>query len=235
MKTQIDHLVVVAATLSQGVQWCEDTLGITPGPGGEHEKQGTYNRLFKIATPRYPLAYFEIIAINPHADPALRSKNARWFDMDDPVLQKSVAKQPKLLHFAAGTSDIKAARQAWFDQGIDRGTVIHANRRTAKGLLHWQFTLRPDGQRLFQGCLPSLIQWGKPGEADPQRMHPRNTLPRSKVSLERLSISHPTAAKLKAAYAAVGLTEVSVSQGEANIEAVLHTPKGLVTLSSGGV
>jgi hypothetical protein len=235
MKTQIDHLVVVAATLSQGVQWCEDTLGITPGPGGEHEKQGTHNRLFKIATPRYPLAYFEIIAINPHADPALRSKNARWFDMDDPVLQKSVAKQPKLLHFAAGTSDIKAARQAWFDQGIDRGTVIHANRRTAKGLLHWQFTLRPDGQRLFQGCLPSLIQWGKPGEADPQRMHPRNTLPRSKVSLERLSISHPTAAKLKAAYAAVGLTEVSVSQGEANIEAVLHTPKGLVTLSSGGV
>lgn len=235
MKTQIDHLVVVAATLSQGVQWCEDTLGITPGPGGEHEKQGTHNRLFKIATPRYPLAYFEIIAINPHADPALRSKNARWFDMDDPTLQKSVAKQPKLLHFAAGTSDIKAARQAWFDQGIDRGTVIHANRRTAKGLLHWQFTLRPDGQRLFQGCLPSLIQWGKPGEADPQRMHPRNTLPRSKVSLERLSISHPTAAKLKAAYAAVGLTEVSVSQGEANIEAVLHTPKGLVTLSSGGV
>jgi hypothetical protein len=235
MKTQIDHLVVVAATLSQGVQWCEDTLGITPGPGGEHEKQGTHNRLFKIATPRYPLAYFEIIAINPHADPALRSKNARWFDMDDPTLQKSVAKQPKLLHFAAGTSDIKAARQAWFDQGIDRGTVIHANRRTSKGLLHWQFTLRPDGQRLFQGCLPSLIQWGKPGEADPQRMHPRNTLPRSKVSLERLSISHPTAAKLKAAYAAVGLTEVSVSQGEANIEAVLHTPKGLVTLSSGGV
>ena len=235
MRTQIDHLVVVAATLSQGVQWCEDTLGITPGPGGEHEKQGTHNRLFKIATPRYPLAYFEIIAINPHADPALRSKNARWFDMDDPTLQKSVAKQPKFLHFAAGTSDIKAARQAWFDQGIDRGTVIHANRRTAKGLLHWQFTLRPDGQRLFQGCLPSLIQWGKPGEADPQRMHPRNTLPRSKVSLERLSISHPTAAKLKAAYAAVGLTEVSVSQGEANIEAVLHTPKGLVTLSSGGV
>jgi hypothetical protein len=155
--------------------------------------------------------------------------------MDDPVLQKSVAKQPKLLHFAAGTSDIKAARQAWFDQGIDRGTVIHANRRTAKGLLHWQFTLRPDGQRLFQGCLPSLIQWGKPGEADPQRMHPRNTLPRSKVSLERLSVSHPTPAKLQAAYAAVGLSGVAITQGPANVQAVLHTPKGLVTLNSEGI
>ena len=184
MKTQIDHLVVVAATLSQGVQWCEDTLGITPGPGGEHDKQGTHNRLFKIATPAHPMAYFEIIAIHPHADPALRSKNARWFDMDDPALQKSVAVQPRLLHFVAGTTDIAAARQAWFDQGIDRGTTIHANRRTPKGLLHWQFSLRPDGQRLFQGTLPSLIQWGKPGDADPQRLHPRNTLPRSKVSLE---------------------------------------------------
>lgn len=51
MKTQIDHLVVMAASLDQGVQWCEDTLGITPGPGGEHEKYGTHNRLFKIDPP----------------------------------------------------------------------------------------------------------------------------------------------------------------------------------------
>jgi len=235
MKTQIDHLVVVAATLSQGVQWCEDTLGITPGPGGEHDKQGTHNRLFKIATPAHPLAYFEIIAINPHADPALRSKNARWFDMDDPALQKSVAEQPRLLHFVAGTTDITAARQAWFDQGIDRGTTIHANRRTANGLLHWQFSLRPDGQRLFQGTLPSLIQWGKPGDADPQRLHPRNTLPRSKVSLERLNVSHPNASKLQAAYAALGLKEVAITTGPANVQAVLHTPKGLVSLNSEGV
>jgi hypothetical protein len=155
--------------------------------------------------------------------------------MDDPTLQKSVAQQPRLLHFVAGTSDIQAARQAWFDQGIDRGTIIHANRRTPKGLLNWQFSLRPDGQRLFQGTLPSLIQWGKTGDADPQRLHPRNTLPRSKVSLERLSVSHPTAGKLQAAFDALGLREVAVTQGPANIQAVLHTPKGLVTLNSDGV
>ncbi|MEO7940296.1 MAG: VOC family protein, partial [Burkholderiaceae bacterium] len=55
MKTQIDHLVVVAKTLDQGVQWCEATFGITPGPGGEHAQFGTHNRLFKIATPANPL------------------------------------------------------------------------------------------------------------------------------------------------------------------------------------
>ena len=30
MKTQIDHLVVVAKNLDIGVQWCEATFGITP-------------------------------------------------------------------------------------------------------------------------------------------------------------------------------------------------------------
>ena len=65
MKTQIDHLVVVAKNLDIGVHWCEATLGITPGPGGEHAQYGTHNRLFKIATPANPLAYFEIIALQP--------------------------------------------------------------------------------------------------------------------------------------------------------------------------
>ena len=51
MQTQIDHLVLAANTLEQGVQWCEERLGITPGLGGEHALFGTHNRLFKIATP----------------------------------------------------------------------------------------------------------------------------------------------------------------------------------------
>jgi hypothetical protein len=65
MKTQIDHLVVMTSSLNEGVQWCEDTLGITPGPGGEHTLYGTHNRLFKVASPANPMAYVEFIAIDP--------------------------------------------------------------------------------------------------------------------------------------------------------------------------
>ena len=32
----VDHLVIAAATLDEGVAWCEATLGVTPGPGGRH-------------------------------------------------------------------------------------------------------------------------------------------------------------------------------------------------------
>lgn len=117
-------------------------------------------------------------------------------------------------------------------EGIDRGPAIHAERQTNKGLLHWQISVRADGQRLFDGTLPTLIQWGKPDASDPLRLHPRNTLPRSGVSLQSIDITHPSADKLKAAYASIDLKSVGISEGPANIKATLQTPKGVVVLES---
>jgi hypothetical protein len=235
MKTQIDHLVVMAASLEQGVQWCEDTLGITPGPGGEHEKYGTHNRLFKIASPEFPLAYFEIIAINPAAVIPKRSQVPRWFDMDNVALQKAVAQGPRLIHFVSSTEDVKAARHVLRTQGIERGQVVHASRKSGKGMLNWQITVREDGERLFNGCLPTLIQWGKPEATDPLRLHPRNSLPRSGVTLQSLTVNHPSGAKLQAAFDAIGLTGIAIETGPANLVASLQTPKGLVQLQSLGI
>lgn len=235
MKTQIDHLVVMAASLDQGVQWCEDTLGINPGPGGEHEKYGTHNRLFKIATPQFPLAYFEIIAINPAAVIPKRAQVPRWFDMDDAALQKAVAQGPRLVHFVSSTDDVKAARHVLRTQGIERGQVVHASRKSSKGTLNWQITVREDGERLFNGCLPTLIQWGKPDATEPLRLHPRNSLPRSGVTLQSLTVSHPSGAKLQAAFDAIGLADIAIETGPANLVASLQTPKGLVQLQSLGI
>jgi len=235
MKTQIDHLVVMAASLESGVQWCEATLGITPTAGGEHEKYGTHNRLFKIATPTYPLAYFEIIAINPDAVIPKRLQVTRWFDMDDRVLQKAVAVEPRLVHFVSSTDDLKTARHALRTQGIERGQIVHASRKSGKGTLNWQITVREDGERLFNGTLPTLIQWGKPEATDPLRLHPRNSLPRSGVTLQSLSVTHPSAAKLQAAYESIGLEGIAIEAGDANLVATLQTPKGLVQLQSLGL
>ena len=235
MKTQIDHLVVMAASLEQGVQWCEDTLGITPAPGGEHEKYGTHNRIFKIASPEFPLAYFEIIAINPAAVIPKRSQVPRWFDMDNATLQKAVAQGPRLIHFVSSTEDVKAARHVLRTQGIERGQVVHASRKSSKGMLNWQITVREDGERLFNGCLPTLIQWGKPDATDPLRLHPRNSLPRSGVTLQSLTVNHPSGAKLQAAFDAIGLANIAIETGPANLVASLQTPKGLVQLQSLGI
>jgi hypothetical protein len=221
----IDHLVVVASDLAQGVAWCEATLGITPGPGGEHPLMGTHNRLIKIATAEHRTAYLEIIAINPIAIPSISTGARRWFDMDDLALQATVAQHgPRLAHWVVGVPDIAAAIRTLAMQGIDRGAAVQASRPTPAGLLQWQISVRPDGQRLFEGCLPTLIEWG--------HTHPTQAMPDSGVTLHSLQVQHPQAPALAAAYQSVGLelATVPVSTGPPRLRAQLQTPKGLVTL-----
>jgi hypothetical protein len=234
LESNIDHLVVAARSLEQGVAWCEATLGITPHAGGAHEQFGTHNRLFKIATPRFASAYFEIIAINPFSSTSQSSTHKRWFDLDDDALQASIAQQPTLIHFVVSTTDIHAASNTWKAQGLDIGPVVLAQRQTDKGLLDWQITVRNDGQRQFNGALPTLIQWGKPNAIEPMRMHPCNNLPLSGVGLQKITVSHPAAEKLRTAYEAIHFKDAEIAHGNANISVHLDTPKGLVVIQSLG-
>ena len=89
MAARVDHLVIAAASLDEGVAWCEATLGVTPGPGGEHPLMGTHNRLLRIATVDYPRAYLEIIAIQPGR---AAQRPRRWFDLDDEQVQGELAR-----------------------------------------------------------------------------------------------------------------------------------------------
>ena len=66
----IDHLVIAAPTLAEGVDWCEQTLGVSPGPGGAHALFGTHNRLLRLAICSGQPCYLEIIAVDPAATPA---------------------------------------------------------------------------------------------------------------------------------------------------------------------
>lgn len=225
---RLDHLVIAAATLEEGVAWCERTLGITPGPGGEHPLMGTHNRLFRIATVDYPRAYAEIIAINPASPQPVPARAGRWFDMDDPALQARVAQDgPQLVHFVANVADVAAALASWATQGIDRGPALAASRNTPRGLLQWRITVRDDGQRLFAGALPTLIEWGS--------AHPANAMPESGITLQSLSACHPDASALRAAHSAIGLQGVTVESGLPNLVATLRTPRGVVTLESKGI
>jgi hypothetical protein len=221
--SQVDHLVVAARSLDEGVAWCESTLGVTPRAGGEHPLMGTHNRLLQLSSPGYPRAYLEIIAINPEAPEPGRN---RWFDLDDPALQHAVQSQPRLVHFVARTADAAAALKSLRGLGIERGSLVHAERPTPEGLLKWQISVRKDGQRLFYGALPTLIQW--------EQTHPADALPGSGLALQSLHACHPRVVDLQAAHAAIGLEGVPLEQGSPNLVATLSTPKGKVVLESKG-
>lgn len=228
----LDHLVVAAPTLAEGVAWCEATLGMPPGPGGEHPLMGTHNRLLSIASPAFPRAYLEIIAIQPGAPTALPPGHRRWFDLDSAALQHHLAQHgPQLVHWVARVPDVRAVLPALTALGADMdmnpGEPRSASRATPQGVLAWHITLRPDGCRPFDGCFPTLIQWGP--------RHPTDDMTASGVSLQAWHLGHPQAGLLSDGLRAVGGPTgdgpLRVHPGQQpQGRAALHTPRGPVAL-----
>ena len=208
----VDHLVVAAASLEEGVAWCESTLGVTPGPGGKHPLMATHNRLLKIASETFPLAYLEVIAIDPGAPPPGR---ARWFGLD--TLDLSAG--PRLLHFVARSDMLDMHRWGLITLGLHPGDPVKASRDTPQGPLSWDILVRSDGALLCGGALPTLIQW--------RGAHPAQRLAESGVSLQSLALGGvpPRAREL------LRLRAVSWAETPA-LTATLSTPLGLVTLST---
>jgi hypothetical protein len=228
MSARIDHLVIAARSLEEGVRWCEATFGVVPGPGGAHPLMGTHNRLVKIATAAFPRAYMEIISIDPGQRQARPAAFHRWFDLDDVLLQAELARHgPRLVHFVAEVPDAVAAVQALARQRIDRGRLLEASRDTPAGRLDWRITVRDDGQRLFYGALPTLIAWAAG--------HPCDGMGDSGIGLRSLALWHPRARDLEQALHAIGLEDIPVNSGAPRLRAVLDTACGAVTLDSQGI
>lgn len=171
----LDHLVVAAESLEAGVAWCEATLGLAPTAGGKHPLMSTHNRVFAIASDRFPRTYLEIIAIDPDAPPPGR---ARWFDLDVPAMQAALRLAPGLIHWAARCADLDAELAALRVRGIERGEALVAERPTPQGVLRWRIAVRPDGRRLAAGALPTLIEWGA--------VHPTDSMAPSGIALDGL-------------------------------------------------
>lgn len=216
---ELDHLVVAAATLADGVAWCEATLGITPGPGGRHALFGTHNRLLRIDAPAFPAAYLEIIAVEPEAP--LPSRR-RWFGLDEAATRaRLVARGPHLLHAVARTTAIEAHLAALAAAGCDAGEPLAASRDTPEGPLRWRIAVCADGALRHGGALPTLIEW--------QGVHPTRAMAASPVRLRELMLGGLPAALV----VALNLGGASfVAQSAPRLRATFDTPRGPVTLES---
>lgn len=171
---RLDHLVVVADSLEQGMAWCRERLGVEPSGGGVHARMGTHNRLLYLG----PGLYLEVIAVDPHAG---TPEFARWFGMDDLEGRRRVAQMPELRAFVVATDDIASAVRA-----LPRLGGVEVMRR---GDLQWQIAVRPDGVQQEAGCLPGVIQW-------PQGVHPTTSMADSGCHLLSLEVHHPEPERL---------------------------------------
>jgi hypothetical protein len=229
---ELDHLVVTARTLDEGVRYLADTLGVEPAGGGAHAAMGTHNRLLGL----WGGAYLEVIAIDPQAeheragaDDRAPPARPRWFALDDPAMRARLERGPYLAHWVARVPRPKdlGRWQAQYPARI--ASVIPMSR----GDLTWRLTVPEDGafpswDGIGDGIVPTLIQWDTAA-------HPSARLPQTGLALKALRARHPRADELRAHLEWLGadrLIELEQSaDGTAALTAEFETPAGLRTLS----
>jgi len=207
----LDHLVVAAATLEQGEDYVETRVGVRPKRGGQHVALGTHNSVLRLGE----RIYLEVIAIDPQGSAPARP---RWFELDRPEMRSALSASPRLIHWVARCHDIEATRRAC---PINPGPVQSASR----GELRWQITIPDDGHLPGDGVLPTLIEWS-------DARHPTDAMPDERLRLTALAATHPEPAPVRAALAALGLSEVLKVSYNATprLAAMIATPRGPVSL-----
>ncbi len=178
---------------------------------------GTHNRLMAIGGKDFPMAYLEIIAVDPQAP---QPQRPRWFGLDDAALRARLRERPRLLHFVARSTRLDDTLAALRAQGLDAGQAVAAERASPMGLYRWRIAGRADGRLLCGGALPTLIEW--------QGMHPSEHLPPSGVALRSLELG----GLAESVATALGLHGVSCTASGVALRAAFDTPRGLVQLSS---
>jgi hypothetical protein len=208
-KNAVDHLLLGAADLDQGITWFEKLAGVKAIIGGVHPGAGTRNALVSLGNRQY----LEIIA----PDPAQTAYN---FQIDVRKLA-----EPRLITWAAATTDINSVAE----KARASGHQLFGPRDGSRA--------RPDGKTLRWKTLgvlaglgagsvdpiPFFIQW------DADSLHPSQDSSKG-CELQSFEIEHPSPSGVIETLKKLGI-EAKVKQAkEARLRAILKTPRGKVEL-----
>ena len=212
---QLDHIVVAAESLPQGVEYVRNCLGVEVPRGGAHLAMGTHNHVMQLAND----AYLEIIAIDPGGK---APRQPRWFGLDEAAMRASLKRSPRLVTWVMNTQDLRQmVNTADFD--IGKPTALSRDR------LKWAFALTDDGRLLGGGMLPYCMQWLS-------QPHPSRAMADLGCILQGLTIHHNRPhwiAEMLDALDAGHLVQVEALEGDRPpyLAADIETPAGLVSLT----
>lgn len=210
----LDHLVIAADSLTQGVEYIREKLGVKPQDGGQHASQGTHNKLLKLNQG----CYLEVISIDPDGS---RPSYPRWFNLDSREMKDKLLERPRLISWVARTGDIHSLVKLC---KIDIGQVCPMSR----GQLRWKMTFTLDGSLVLGGQVPPLIEW----DTD---QHPSSSLEESGCRLVKLEGFHSSPDLLQEVIKSLGLEKeirikpADLEEGE-KLRAQIETPTGIVVL-----
>lgn len=216
-KPSIDHIVIGANSLKDGVDYLKELLNVDIPFGGEHVKMGTHNHLMRLGDE----IFLEVIAVNKNTEPP---KRPRWYGLDDPYIRHSIQIQPTLLTWVVNTNNIvELVQHATFSLG--KPELI------SRGNLSWNFALPEDGRLLAGGLLPYAIEWHT-------NQHPSQGMADPGCNLKCLKIFHPYPVWLYSALDSIDALElVKIVELPANetpyFLVEIETPTGTIQLQSG--
>ena len=164
---KLDHIVFGARSLEEGTNFIEKKLDIKLSEVGYHDFMGTHNRVVKVDKD----IYLEVIAI----DPSSKSPNVnRWFNLDNPILQKKLEYSPQMIGYVIETKDKEILKHFC--------TPIKASRGNYK----WNFAMPSLESNFFNkelienGIIPSLINW--------ESNKPVHEMKKNQLSLKKIEI-----------------------------------------------
>lgn len=203
----VDHLIIGAPDLDEGMARARELLGVEPARGGQHPGFGTRNALVSLGKGRY----LEIVAPDPNQpDPV----GPRLFGIDD-------LEAPRLVTWSAKGKELENLVSEAGTHGAGLGSVRSGGRKRPDGsILSWTVTdpfMPREG-----GVVPFFIDWGG-------TPHPSETAPPGCELLE-LRAEHPDAGRVQATLRGLGLAirvETALAPG---LVASVRTPSGAVEL-----
>jgi hypothetical protein len=207
----VDHLLLGARDLDEGIAWLERRTGVRAVAGGVHPGMGTRNALASLGGRQY----LEIIAPDP-------AQSAFNFQLDIRTLA-----EPGLVTWAASATSVDDAAAAARAAGLGVFGPRDGSRQRPDGvLLKWR-SVGVDA-KLSSGTIdpfPFFIQWA----ADSR--HPAADAP-SGLRLSAFTLRHPDAEKLRRTLTTFGIDAAVDASNAAGLRATLDTPNGQVVLSS---
>jgi len=209
-KTVVDHLLLGAADLNQGLVLVKEKTGLSPVIGGSHPGVGTRNALLSLGSRQY----LEIIAPDP-------AQQVFMYQTDLRELQ-----EPRLITWAAATRDIGTTAQRARHAGLEVIGPRDGSRKKPDGeVLHWKtLGIKNSFTSSAVAPIPFFIQWGEGVQ------HPSQDAATS-CRLESLEFVHPESAQVAEMLRKLGIKAKVKPGQEARLTATLRTPEGIWVLS----
>lgn len=207
----LDHLTIIAPTLSEGVDHVRECLEIEVPFGTRHLYMGTHNHRLQLGDG----VYLEIVARDPDG---VNPGRARWFGVDDPAQVRADWNEGRRLRgWVAAVQDIEGT----VGQNPEFGDVVSLPFDNPE----FAFAILDDGSLPLDGALPSLIDHRN----DPTNM---SEIPDLDARLVSFTLRHPSPDRIEATYTELQIDRPpSVKSGSPlRYEAVVETPTGRRTL-----